>query len=153
MQFRQLVPLVLFLAFGAETYACGESLYRVGNGVAYREYTAPLPGNLLVYSAAGNIENLAAELGRAGHQVTVAKTMDDLVLLANREEFQVVIGPFHEYENVQSFSVVAEVNYLPIAIEGVDERAARAQFEHVMVPSKHEIRHYLKAIHKILKRA
>ena len=153
MQLRQLAPLVLFLAFGSDTYACGESLYRVGKGVAYREYTAPLPGNLLVYSAAGDIEDLAAELGRAGHQVTVAKSMNELVLLANHEEFQVVIGPFNEYENVQSFSVLTEANYLPIAIEGVDERAAKAQFDYVMVPSKHEIKHYLKAIHKMLKRA
>ena len=153
MQLRQIVPLVLLLAFGADAYACGESLYRVGKGVAYREYTAPLPGNLLVYSAAGNIENLAAELGRAGHQVTVAKSMDDLALLANREEFQVVIGPFSEYENFQSISVLSEAPYLPIAIEGVDERDAKKQFKYVMVPSKHEIKHYLKTIHKMLKKA
>ncbi|MBT8098165.1 MAG: hypothetical protein KJO82_00375, partial [Gammaproteobacteria bacterium] len=28
--------------------ACGESLFRVGKGVAFREYTAPLPGSILV---------------------------------------------------------------------------------------------------------
>ena len=145
MRFRLIVPVLLCFAFATEASACGESLYRVGKGIAYREYTAPLPGNLLVYGAAGDAESLAVELGRAGHRVSVAESMSEL--------FQVVIGPFSEFENFQSISVLSEATYLPIATAGVDERAAKAQFKHVMVPSKHEIKHYLKAIHKVLKSA
>ena len=137
----------------AESLACGESLYRVGKGVAYREYTAPLPGTLLVYSPTGNVEGLAEELGRAGHTVAVAESMSDLVTLAERSQYQIVIGPYNEYENFDSITVLSDATYLPIAIEGVDEKEAKARFEHVMVPSKHEIKHYLKAIHKVLKAA
>ena len=151
MTLRLIVPGLLCLAFAVEAFACGESLYRVGKGVAYREYTAPLPGNLLVYGAAGDTEGLAAELARAGHTVTVAESMPDLVQLADRGSYQVVIGPYSEYENFESVSALSQATYLPIAVAGVDESAAKANFEYVMVPSKHEIKHYLKAIHKVLK--
>lgn len=153
MNTRLILVCTLALAISAESLACGESLYRVGKGVAYREYTAPLPGNLLVYSPTGNIESLADELGRAGHTVAIAKTVSDLVLLAERNEYQVVIGPYHQYEDFDSISVLSEATYLPIAVEGIDEDEAKTKFEYVMVPSKHEIKHYLKAIHKVLKAA
>lgn len=28
-------------------HACGESLFHVGKGVAFRQYKAPLPGNII----------------------------------------------------------------------------------------------------------
>ena len=30
----------------ADTHACGDSLYRVGKGISFRVYTAPLPGSV-----------------------------------------------------------------------------------------------------------
>ena len=52
---------LLALVLTGQAVACGDSLYRVGKGVAYRVYTAPLPGNVLVY---GNSEG-ATELAEA----------------------------------------------------------------------------------------
>ncbi|MDX1498312.1 MAG: hypothetical protein R3176_00345 [Woeseiaceae bacterium] len=153
MKSRLIGPCLLLLAVGVDALACGESLYRVGKGIAYREYTAPLPGNLLVFGAAGDARDLADQLARAGHNVVVAATIEDLVRQAERGEFQVVIGPFSEYAEFKAITVLSEAAYLPIAVEGVDERAAKAEFDQVMVPSKHEIKHYLKAIHRVLKRA
>jgi len=136
-----------------DALACGESLYRVGKGIHYREYTAPLPGNVLIYGAAGDTAGLADELRRAGHRVSVARSPSELVSLADRGEYQVVIGPYSDYEDFEAMSVLTEAEYLPLAISGVNEKQAKQEFDDVLVPSKHEIRHYLKAIHKALKRA
>ena len=93
MRILAAVILTLSLAVPADLQACGESLYRVGKGVVYREYTAPLPGNLLVYGAAAESDALAAALGRAGHQVSIARSPLELAQLASSGEIQVVIGP------------------------------------------------------------
>ena len=153
MKLRIFVCGLLCTALVADIYACGESLYRVGKGISYREYTVPLPGNLLVLGPAESVDNLAAELGRAGHNVTVAESMSELAVLAQEGSFQVVIGAYSEYESFESASLLPNATYLPIAFAGVDEQAAREQFEYVMVPSKSEIKHYLKTIHRVLKKA
>lgn len=153
MKLHRLLPCLLVVVLASDVYACGESLYRVGKGINYREYTAPLPGNLLVYGAAGDADDLARELELAGHKVSVAKNPSELAYLADRGEYQVVIGPYSEYDNFQALSVLSNAQYIPVVIGGVDEREAKQQFDEVMVPSKHEIRHYLKAIHKTLKKA
>lgn len=141
------------LSLGVDAIACGESLYRVGKGVAYREYTAPLPGNLLVYGGAGNTGELAEQLQRAGHLVTVAESVAELVRLSEAGSFDIVIGRYHDYDDFKSTALLSDATYLPIAVEGIDEREARKQFSYVMVPTKHEIKHYLKAIHRVLKAA
>ncbi|MBT8096843.1 MAG: hypothetical protein KJO19_07375, partial [Woeseia sp.] len=46
----------IFTLLAGNVLACGESLFRVGKGVAFREYTAPLPGSILV------VANSASEL-------------------------------------------------------------------------------------------
>jgi hypothetical protein len=150
---RLLFSFLICAVISADTYACGESLYRVGKGVDYREYTAPLPGNLLIYGAAGDSSSLAAELEKAGHTVSIASSPSELVRLADQGKYQVVIGPYADYNEYLSMSVLADVEYLPIAVSGVNEKQAKQEFDDVLVPSKHEIRHYLKAIHKALKRA
>lgn len=153
MRMRLLLTGLACFVIASDAYACGESLYRVGKGINYREYTAPLPGNLLVYGAAGDTESLARELTLAGHNVQIARNPSELALLADRGAYQVIIGPYSEFENFQKMAVLSEAQYIPIAISGVNEREAKQQFDEVLVPSKHEIRHYLKAIHKVLKRA
>jgi hypothetical protein len=34
--------------FSVDVLGCGESLFRVGKGLTYRDYTAPFPGNILI---------------------------------------------------------------------------------------------------------
>lgn len=153
MNSRHLLTISVFAFIGSDVLACGESLYRVGKGIEYREYTAPLPGNVLIFGAAGDSAGLAEELQRAGHHVDVASSPSELVSLADRGDYQVVIGPYSAYEDFEAMSVLTDAEYLPVAISGVNEKQAKQEFDDVMVPSKHEIRHYLKAIHKALKRA
>ena len=40
-----ILALLATALIGGNAYACGDSLYRVGKGVSYRVYTAPLPGS------------------------------------------------------------------------------------------------------------
>jgi hypothetical protein len=50
MKIRMVLISVLMTGlFAVDALACGDSLYRVGKGVSYRVYTAPLPGSVLVY--------------------------------------------------------------------------------------------------------
>lgn len=153
MKLRSIVLLLACTGLTTSVLACGESLYRVGKGIEYREYTAPLPGNVLIYGAAGNADILAEQLEKAGHHVGVAHSPGELVQLADRGDYQVVIGPYSDYEEFEAMSVLANARYLPVVIHGVNEKQAKKEFDDVLVPSKHEIRHYLKAIHKALKRA
>lgn len=153
MKLRSIVLLLACTGLTTSVLACGESLYRVGKGIEYREYTAPLPGNVLIYGAAGNADSLAEQLEKAGHHVGVAHSPGELVQLADRGDYQVVIGAYSDYEEFEAMSVLANARYLPVVVHGANEQQAKKEFDDVLVPSKHEIRHYLKAIHKALKRA
>ena len=64
-----ILALLATVLIGGNAYACGDSLYRVGKGVSYRVYTAPLPGSVLVYGVGEGAELLAKELARSGHGV------------------------------------------------------------------------------------
>ncbi len=129
--------------------ACGDSLYRAGKGVSYRTYSAPLPGNLLIFGASDGAKQLAEELSRSGHDVQLVENSDDLASRLESGDYDVVIAPFSERESVESTD--SSSSFLPIATEGSEERLAKETFDSVMVPEKHEIKHYLKAIHRALK--
>ena len=62
--------LILSLLAG-NALACGESLFRVGKGVAFRQYTAPLPGTILVVARTESELQLVQQLVAAGHDVHV----------------------------------------------------------------------------------
>ena len=42
-------------------------------------------------------------------------------------------------------------SFLPVVMSGDEEQQARESYERVMVPEKHELKHYLKEIHRALK--
>ena len=50
---------------------CGESMFRVGKGVHYRAYSAPIPGSVLVYARTNDEREVAQQLQDAGHNVMV----------------------------------------------------------------------------------
>ena len=61
--------LVVSLALASVLYgypqqvtACGESLYRVGRGVVFRSYSAPIPANVLVYTRSDSEKEFAHRL-------------------------------------------------------------------------------------------
>lgn len=148
-----LMMAVLFATLSsANLFACGESLYRVGKGVAYREYTAPLPGNLLIYAPAESGEQLAGELARTGHSVQVVASLEALTREIDSGRFDVVIAPYTEHGTIESSAGSSAIDFLPIALNREDAREAKATYGTVMLPEKHELKHYMKAIHVALKR-
>ena len=58
----KIIVAAVALLFAADAIACGDSMYRVGKGVSYRVYTAPLPGSVLVYGQSEGAKLLAEAL-------------------------------------------------------------------------------------------
>ena len=155
MKTRVALITALITAFlSVNAYSCGDSLYRVGKGVSYRVYSAPLPGNLLVYAQSEGAKQLAEELAKSGHGVHLVGSVDELATELEKGGYDVVIAPFSERGAVESTASAAtnsNASFLPIAMSREEERLAKQSYERVMVPEKHEIKHYLKAIHRALK--
>lgn len=147
---KALIGGVVLSIMSAQTLACGDSLYRVGKGVAYRVYSAPLPGNLLVYGDTAGARALADELAKTGHGVHVVGSADELTTELGKGGYDVVIAPYSERDAVESANAPS---FLPVALSRDEEKIAKQSFDRVMVPEKHEIKHYLKAIHRALKEA
>ncbi len=142
---------IVALGGSAYTFACGDSLYRVGKGVSYRTYSAPLPGNLLVYGTTEGARQLAEELARSGHGVQVVGSAQELNSELEKGGYDVVIAPFSERGAIEQRANSSDASFLPIAMSSEEERLARQSYERVMVPEKHELKHYLKEIHRVLR--
>ena len=131
--------------------ACGDSLYRVGKGVSYRVYTAPLPGSVLVYGEGEGAELLAKELARSGHGVRLVSDDEELQAELASGTYDVVIAAYSEKSAVAQDTNADAPTFLPVALTREEEKEAREEHERVMVAEKDEIKHYLKAIHQTLK--
>lgn len=134
-------------------FACGDSLYRVGKGVSYRVYTAPLPGSVLVYGQGEGAEQLAQELARSGHGVRLVTDGEDLKNELGSGAYDIVIAAYADQLAVESGSqgAAAPPTFLPVALTRDEEAKAREQHDRVMLAEEDEIKHYLKAIHQTLK--
>lgn len=138
---------------GSTAFACGDSLYRVGKGVSYRVYTAPLPGSVLVYGEGEGPELLAQELARSGHGVRLVKNDEELRAELGSGAYDVVIAAYADRLSVELSAVAASgaPTFLPVALTEDEEKQARNKHKRVMLAEKDEIKHYLKAIHQTLK--
>lgn len=151
------VALLVALAaasLSGNAIGCGDSLYRVGKGISYRVYSAPLPGNLLIYAPTEGAAQLAEALAQSGHDVHLVGSVDDLRAELAGGGYDVVIAPFSEAAAIESASTGAagaRASFLPVAFSEADEQAAKQAYGRAMVPDHDEIKHYLKAIHKALK--
>lgn len=142
------------LLFSANALACGDSLYRVGKGVSYRVYTAPLPGSVLVYGQTEGAKQLAEALAQSGHGVRLVDNELDLSAELSSGNYDVVIASYSEHDKVEATTARASsshATYLPVAMDAQQESLAKQSYERVMVADQDEIKHYLKAIHKTLK--
>ncbi len=133
--------------------ACGDSLYRVGKGVSYRVYTAPLPGSVLVYGQGEGAELLAQELARSGHGVRLVSNDEELQAEVDSGTYDVVIAAYSDHSAVEATTQAATnaPTFLPVALDADQESEAREEYERVLLAEKDEIKHYLKAIHQTLK--
>lgn len=138
---------------GGNAFACGDSLYRVGKGVSYRVYTAPLPGSVLVYGQGEGVEQLARELARSGHGVRLVSDNEQLQAELGSGAYDVVIAAYSDHSAVEATTRASSnaPTFLPVALDPAEEAQARQDYERVMLAKEDEIKHYLKAIHQTLK--
>jgi len=144
-----LLTLIAALLAG-NVWACGDSLYRVGKGVSYRVYTAPLPGSVLVYGWTEGSKMLAEALAKSGHIVTLADSELDLSLEMSQGQFDVVIAAYSDRNAIESRSATG-TTYLPVALNKEEAKVAEQSYDYVMLADRDDIKNYLKAIHKTLK--
>ncbi len=147
---------VLTLIFGilsANTWACGDSLYRVGKGISYRVYSAPLPGSVLVYGPTEGARQLAEALSESGHSVELVESEIDLSLRMQNSHYDVIIAPYGEHNAIESTFGTTGITatYLPVALNKEEAKIAERSYDEVMLADRDEIKDYLKAIHKTLK--
>lgn len=147
-----LVALAATLISG-NVLACGDSLYRVGKGVSYRVYTAPLPGSVLVYGQGEGAEQLAQDLARSGHGVRLVSNNEELQTELGSGAYDVVIAAYSDHSTVEltTQSAPGAPTFLPVAEDSAEEAQASAQYAHVLHAGRDELKHYLKAIHQSLK--
>ena len=141
------------LVVSGNTFACGESMFRIGKGVHYRAFSAPIPGSVLVYANTDSERVVAENLRLAGHSVSVVANDDELARELQSQKFDVVVAPYSKREVVeeQSAQNASHPDWLPVVDDGSpDQRLARTQFDRV-VATDDNVRKYLKAIHKSLK--
>jgi hypothetical protein len=146
-----LITTLLTSIIAFNTYACGDSLYRVGKGVSYRVYTAPLPGSVLVYGQSEGAQLLAEALAQSGHGVRLVDNEMDLAMELQTGGYDVVIAPYSEHVTVEANTGSVTATYLPVALTKDEANVANETYSKVMLADKDEIKHYLKAIHKTLK--
>lgn len=150
------LPVVLLSALVTATLAshalaCGDSLYRVGTGVSYREYTAPLPGNVLIYGEAAGVAELAEALARSGHHVRQAANELALAVELRTHRYDVIIAAYRDHDAIDATSATSGATFLPVAQSSEEQSLAEGAYDEVLVADRSELKHYLKAIHKALK--
>jgi len=148
---------VLLSAFVAallagDALACGESLFRVGRGVSFREYTAPLPGNVLVVANTASELAMAERLAAAGHDVHVVS--DPSAIRSEIENsdhaFDVVLAYFSQRNVIEAQTASASVEFIPVAREGDEEAQAKALYVRHL-PDQGSVKQFLKTIHAALR--
>ncbi len=146
-----LIPLLL-AGTVPQTLACGESLYRVGRGLAYRVYSAPLPANLIVYTRSESEAVFARHLAESGHTVHAVSSHEQLQNAVNVITGAVVIAPVAEVDALQASNTTREwtVQFLPVVDGGKDELGeARLRYGQVL-SSGDDLKDFLRAIHRTL---
>ncbi len=148
-----LLSCLLLTLVAGNAFACGESLFRVGQGVAFRQYTAPLPGRILAVARTEAELLMIQQLVAAGHDVHVVAD-PNLVgdeLLRHEHEFDIVLAYYDHRAEIAAQTATASVTYLPVTIEGTSEASeAAAEFERTL-SNEDSVKQFLKVIHKTLK--
>jgi ABC-type amino acid transport substrate-binding protein len=151
------VPAAIALAIGAaisslassNVQACGESLFRVGKGVAYRAQTAPLPGYVLVVSPDSE---LADRLAAAGHRIKVVAYADQIAQELRNGQYDVVLASFNDRELVaaQLSEAPSAPAYVPVTTE-VDQKDLASQSYERYLSDDDDFTQFLRVIHRTLK--
>ena len=151
MQNRTVLSIALAASFFLcqDALTCGDSLYRVGKGTSYRNYSVPLPGNLLVFAGSEEARELAQQLADSGHEVYLVDSTEGLQQGLQTGGFDVVIAPLTQRATIESITE-ATTAFLPVTMDSEETKLAKTQYANV-VRAADNIKRYLKAIHKTLK--
>jgi CheY-like chemotaxis protein len=144
--------VTFFASFDA--HACGESLFRVGRGVAYRAQTAPLPGNVLVVAPSAESKELAERLSAAGHKVRVVDSPEQVAQEIRSGKYDVVLASYNDRGLIETDSagVAKAPAYIPVTTEDAQKAlAAKAYPRYLSVDD--DFVQYLRVIHRTLKAA
>lgn len=137
-----------------DTQACGESLFRVGRGVAYRAQTAPLPGNVLVVAPSAESKELAERLSAAGHRVHVVDSPEQVAQEIQSGKYDVVLASFNDRQLIAAdiAGVAKPPAYIPVTTEA-SQKAAAAEAYPRYLSVDDDFTQYLRVIHRTLKAA
>jgi len=139
------------IMISSNVLACGESLFRVGKGVSFREYTAPLPGNILVVAKTDAELAMVERLAAAGHSIHVVSDPSQIRDELQQHEIDIVLAYFSQRETVEAQTASSSVAYLPVAMEGTaEEKQAMSLYERSL-SNEDSVKNFLKTIHRTLK--
>lgn len=147
---RAVVVTCSLLISSSGAYACGESLFRVGKGVSFREYTAPLPGSILVVANTSAELALVERLAAAGHDITVVPDTSEIGDAVSSGQFDVVLAYFSDRTEVESQIATSSTTYIPVAIGDPEESLARSDYKRSL-NNDDSVKTFLKTIHRALK--
>ena len=146
-----LAGCILTLLAG-NSFACGESLFRVGKGVAFREYSAPLPGSILVVANTDAELALVERLAAAGHDIHVVSDSSEIGEELQEHDIDIVLAYYSEREVVEDqMSSMASVAYIPVAMDGTGETSEASELYQRSLTNDDSVQKYLKTIHRTLK--
>ena len=143
--------LVALLA--GTVHACGESLFRVGKGVSFREYTAPLPGSILVVANTEAELAMVERLAAAGHEMHVVSHPAGIGEELKNHRIDIVLAYFSQRNEVelQMSSAIAAASYIPVARDGTTEVSQAAEMYPQSLSNDDSVKQFLKTIHRTLK--
>ena len=100
MRNKALITLIACVVtlLSVDVMACGESLFRVGKGLTYREYTAPFPGNILVVAKTEGELAMVDRLIAAGHRVDVVSDPADISERLENGHYDIVMSLYSQAE-------------------------------------------------------
>jgi len=132
-------------------YACGESLFRVGKGVSFREYTAPLPGSILVVAKTEAELAMVERLAAAGHDIHIVSDPAEIGEELKNHKIDIVLAYFSQRDEVESQSSEAAVTYIPVAMDGTLELSQAGELYPRSLSNGDSVKKFLKTIHRTLK--
>ncbi len=142
----------IFALLAGNAFACGESLFRVGKGVAFREYSAPLPGSILVVAKTDTELALVERLAAAGHDIHVVSDPSEIGTELQSHEIDVVLAYYGARDVVESeMSSMESVAYIPVAMDGTEEISEASERYQRSLSNEDSVLTYLKTIHRTLK--
>lgn len=141
------------LFFSAPAYPCGESMFRIGKGVHFRAYSAPIPGTVLVFARTAQEREVAEGIQQAGHQVLIVETDFELSKELHERDFDVIVAPASKRDSIemQATNLPSPPRWIPVYSNDSAQEQSLKPLYGKGVASDDDLRKYLKAIHKSLK--